>query len=79
MHGVASHRVVNGERKTFGQTALLAEDGLVNTGIKLERINVGEQAVEEVCAETGLLSFIEMKARKQVLPGIIVNIDSHDT
>lgn len=79
MNSVAGDGVVNGEWETLGEGAVLAENDLVDAGVKLQRINVGEQTVEEVIAKPGFLFLVEMKTGNQVLPGIIVEFDLHET
>lgn len=79
VNSIAGHGVVNGKRETLGQAAMLAENDLVDAGIQLERINVGEQTIEEIATEAGLLFLVEVKPGNQVLPGIVVNLDFHDT
>jgi len=58
---------------------MLAKNDLMDTSIELQRINVGEQAVEEIVTETGFLFFVEVETGNQVLPGIVVNFDFHET
>ena len=79
VHGVAGHGVVDGERETLGQTPMLAEKDRMNPGIELQRITIGEQTIEEVITETGFLFFVEVKPGNQILPGVVVNLNSHDT
>ena len=44
-----------------------------------EGINVGEQGVEEVAAETRFLSFVEAVAVKQILFCFVEDLHSHAT
>lgn len=52
-------RVVHGIGETLGQETVVAKDPLMDTGIEHERVNVGEQGVEEVLAEPLALFLVE--------------------
>ena len=45
----------------------------------MERINIREQAVEEIRAQARCLLFVKSAAVDQVLLSVIENLDSHDT
>jgi hypothetical protein len=39
-HHIAINAVVNGKRESLGQTAMVAEDDLVNSGVEKQRVDV---------------------------------------
>jgi hypothetical protein len=58
--------VVDGIRKSLGQEAMAAEDLWMNPGVQGQRIDIGEQRVEEVLTQSFPLSLIEQTALMQI-------------
>ena len=76
---LALHSIVDGERESPGEQAMVPEMPRVDASRELQGINVGEQGVEEVAAETRFLSFVEAVAVKQILFCFVEDLHSHAT
>ena len=78
-HGVLGPGVVHRERKAFGEQAvILAEKDTVDARVKLERINIREERIEEVCAKPRTLPFVEFPSICQIPLGGVENEYPHD-
>ncbi len=51
---------------------------LVNTCVELQRINVGEQAIQKIRPDPRLLVIVETTARQQILLCLVEELDYHD-
>ena len=66
-HRVLGTSAVNREGEAFGeQTVILAEEDAVDARVKVQRIDVGKQSVEEVCSEARTLFFLEFPSLVQI-------------
>lgn len=69
--------VVNGERKSFGKRAMIAENSWMNAGEKEQRVDVSEEAVQEIRPDADLYLFIKAEPLDQILLSFVENLDSH--
>jgi hypothetical protein len=54
--------VVNSKRETFGQAAVIGIGHRVDSSIHKKGIDIREQAIQEVGAQSGFLAFVEAEA-----------------
>ena len=59
--------VVHSERKTPGEKPVVAKMQGVDAGIELQRVDVGENGIEEIVAQFRYLAFVEPVAVNEVL------------
>jgi hypothetical protein len=66
---IAIKRVVDGIGEALRQEAVIAEDLRVDTCIQRERVDVGEQGVEEILTESLGLLLVEQAASVEIVHG----------
>ena len=75
---VVLDRVVDGVGEDLGEKAVRPEDLAVNSRMEGERINVGEQRIEIISAQTGLLLLVEREPNGEVFAGGRKEFDLHN-
>ncbi len=70
-------RVVYGIRESLGQETVVTENLLMDACVKQEGINVREQGIKEVLAQSFALLLIEETTGMQVFDGRGKDLDSH--
>lgn len=77
MNNFSFHCVINCERKTLRETTVIREDKCVNSCVQKQRIDIREQAIQEVSAQHWFPVFIETETLQQVFLGFIQDFDFH--
>ena len=72
-----THIIVNGIGKTLRQHSVVVENNWVDAGIKLERINICNQRVQEIASQTNFSCLIELETFGKILLCFIKDLNSH--
>ena len=74
---ISGYIVINGERKSFRKRSMIAENSWMDAGEKEQRVDVREEAVQEIRPDADLYLFIKAETFDQILLSFVENFDSH--
>lgn len=78
LDGLAAHAIVDCVRKALGKRAVIAGKLLVDARLEQQRIDVGEQRIQKVSAQTLLLPLVKPLPIPEIAHGDVQNLDLHD-
>src|SRR5262249_512581 len=61
-HQIVLHRVVDCEREALREATVVAKYDLVNTCVKKQGVDIREQAIEKIGAESGAALLVKMES-----------------
>jgi hypothetical protein len=68
---VAFDTVVDGKRKTLGETPVVGKYDLMNPRVDEKRLDIREETLYEIRSKPWLPAFVELEALNQILLGFI--------
>jgi hypothetical protein len=58
-NGLIFHTVINGEGKTFTQTAMIGENRSVNSAMRSQKVDISKQRIEKIFAQSWSLALVK--------------------
>ena len=77
-NGLIFYTVINGEGKTFTQTAMIGEDRSVNSAMRSQKVDISEQRIEKISAQSWSLALVKTETRDEIALRVWEDFNPHE-